>query len=217
MQSEPRGSLEFTVGAAGPGVHYAISGLQPDSSHPVSIFDRDCGRPGGVPVGTIRADPAGAASGDMLLPAALTAPPGLAIGVGPDASPVDPSLACAHLEPGRSAALTPGPGFDRVRATARLSYDLPSRVLTVRVHVTGLEPGSHHPSHIHTGQCESEGPIRETLNAVDADSHGNADAVTTVPQSDGIKFNAWYIAVHAGPGLGSQSQYALLACGDVVR
>ena len=195
-----------------------IVGLQPDSRHPVWVGPPGCTLDGKVLTSTEAADATGRASFSLVPPGgpAQGGSHGVVVSVGPGTTePAEAApLACADVS-GGAAALRPAPAFSRARVAVDMRYDRATRVLTVHVRASGLEPGTRHPNHIHTGQCELEGPVRETLHTLVADAQGNADVTTPIPQSDGIMVGAWYVAVHNGPHLESQAQYALLACGDV--
>jgi hypothetical protein len=212
-----------TVTAAGtpgaPTAHFDITGLQPDSVHSGRVDVTACGDKQVVPYPPgpvdIRADARGHATGDVPRVSVpfplffhLDVVPG---GTAPFAAQ---ELGCAVVRspPVPLEVLDP---YNRAGGEARLRYDRATRVLEVTVVVDGLAPRSHHPNHIHTGQCEMEGPVRDVLQPIDADATGRATVITRIPESDGIRRGVWYIAVHNGPQLGSQDQYAVLACGNV--
>ena len=225
MHTMPAGTVGVEPGTpAGVAERIAVTGLQPDSDHPVFAGSLGCTSDNKRVYGTLKADANGSATGVVVVPPSIGtegAPGGgigLVIAVGPGSQePAEAApLACADADSNHPAQFTPAPAFSRARISVDMSYERAARILTVHVRATGLEPGTRHPNHIHTGQCESEGPVREVLHTLVADAQGNADVVTPIPQSDGIKAGAWYVAVHTGPRLESQAQYALLACGDVV-
>jgi hypothetical protein len=228
MHPAPTGTLAITHGeGGGTAIHFEVTGVQPGSVHPVRVGARGCDPEGKTTVAVVTADETGSISADVSLDPGTGQGPdpfatgalGVELAVGPgDRDPVEAaSLACADVGPGRIPRLAPAPAFSATQVSVQMSYDRAARILTVHVKAAGLEPGTRHPNHVHTGQCDSEGPVREVLTTLVADARGVAEATTSIPQSDGIKPGAWYVAVHRGPGLDSQSQYALLACGDVVR
>lgn len=57
-----------------------------------------------------------------------------------------------------------------VRGSATLDIDDSSAV--VEVAVTGLEPGTAYPAHVHEGDCVAGGPIRLPLGRLTADEEG---------------------------------------------
>lgn len=100
--------------------------------------------------------------------------------------------------------------------SATLKWFPESKNLLVTVKLTGLDPNSTHPAHIHAGDCDDNGPIIYMLNNVVADSAGNAKVTTTISNvQDGIPSSAWSINVHNGPGLTPAAQFIPIACGNV--
>jgi len=98
--------------------------------------------------------------------------------------------------------------------TTALSWNPQSKALIVTLHLTGLQPGSTHASHIHVGTCSSIGEILYPLKNVIADTAGNATTVTTINNiTGGIPATGWAVAVHQGP----TAQTGDLLCGDVVN
>jgi Cu/Zn superoxide dismutase len=75
---------------------------------------------------------------------------------------------------------------------------------TLEVKMSGLQPHSYHPAHIHAGaSCESNGAIAIALQTVVAggSGNGNADVTTTIPQAYAVPSSGWYVNVHQGPDL----------------
>jgi hypothetical protein len=226
MGHQPLGTVELLTDPDGTSLRYAVHGLQPSSVHPLEVGQAGCGSPP-MPVGLLRADAAGTATGDLRV--ALPGRPGaldgsllswgISVAVGPGSqAPAELSpLACAAVTGGARTELAPAAAYAATAATVHISYDRATRVMTVRVRASGLEPGTRHPNHLHVGQCLNEGPVREVLNVLVADATGKAEATTEIPQSDGIKYGERYVAIHHGPGLDDQGQYALLTCGDVLN
>lgn len=97
---------------------------------------------------------------------------------------------------------------------ADLEWNRQDQVLTVILHLHGLEPGSIHAAHIHVGTCSMKGGILYPLNQVVADASGNATVMTTLDQiTGGIPATGWAIRVHRGP----TAQTSPLLCGTVVN
>lgn len=110
-------------------------------------------------------------------------------------------------------ALTASEGFDvmgeaRVRALAggRTQAD---------VEISGAEPSAQHPWHIHSGKCDTNGPIVGSAAAystltVNADGEATGSATIDValePDSD------YYINIHKSP---SETE-TIVACGPITR
>jgi len=98
--------------------------------------------------------------------------------------------------------------------TAALNWNPQSKMLTVTLHLRGLQPGSNHAAHIHAGTCSSKGQILYPLKNVVADAAGNATSVTTINNmAGGIPATGWNVTVHQGP----TAQTGDLFCGNVVN
>ena len=101
---------------------------------------------------------------------------------------------------------------------ARLRWNAQTTVLTVTIRLNGLQAMTHHPAHVHTGACPSDGSIIYALNDVVADAAGNGSSVTTIPNvKGGIPAAGWHINVHSGPTLNTPAQALPITCGDVLN
>jgi hypothetical protein len=82
-------------------------------------------------------------------------------------------------------------------------------VTEVMVRLTGLEPGSTHPGHIHQGTCDAIGSVAAPLMDITADNSGAGTMNTTVPLSmDSILASPHLISYHGDGG-------APIACGEI--
>ncbi|HLG61430.1 MAG TPA: CHRD domain-containing protein [Ktedonosporobacter sp.] len=98
--------------------------------------------------------------------------------------------------------------------TAALSWNSQNKMLTVTLHLSGLQPGSNHAAHIHAGTCSSIGKILYPLKNVVADAAGNSTSITTINNiAGGIPATGWNVAVHQGPTV----QTGELFCGNIVN
>ena len=97
---------------------------------------------------------------------------------------------------------------------AYLKWNPQSKALTATLHLNGLQPGSNHAAHIHTGTCSSMGRILYPFKNVVADTVGNVVSTTTIPNViGGIPATGWNVTVHKGP----TPQTGDLLCGNVVN
>jgi len=102
------------------------------------------------------------------------------------------------------------------KGSAELTWNAVSKILTVKLSLTGLAPHSIHPSHIHSGSCSIPGRLIYPLQYVVADATGNATVTSTVPNIvDGIPATGWMIYVHNGPYVTSDDQSLPITCGDI--
>jgi len=54
------------------------------------------------------------------------------------------------------------------------------------------------------------------LQNVVADEHGAATVTSTIPNvMQGIPASGWFVNVHRGPGLSTQTEFDPIACGNV--
>ena len=81
-----------------------------------------------------------------------------------------------------------------VTGTATIEDDA-GATSTVTVTLEGLEAGSQHAGHVHTGSCANQGAIVAGLDPITADGEGNGSAETAeVP--DDLLGSAYYIQYH---------------------
>ena len=98
--------------------------------------------------------------------------------------------------------------------TANVRWNPQSKVLIAILRLSGLQPGSNHAAHIHTGNCSSMGKILYPFKNVVANASGNGTSVTTIKNvTGGIPAMGWNIIVHSGP----TAQASDLLCGNVVN
>ncbi|MDB5084180.1 MAG: hypothetical protein JWN30_1066 [Bacilli bacterium] len=102
-----------------------------------------------------------------------------------------------------------------IKGTATLVLNPSTNVLTVTEKVSGLDPNSSHPEHIHSGTPANPGTIVYPLNTVIADSQGNATVTTVINDVTQIPASGWIINIHLGPNL-TGDQAKQIAAGSVV-
>lgn len=93
---------------------------------------------------------------------------------------------------------------------------LSGHTLTVDLEVTGLAPKSQHMVHIHSGTCAKQGSVVYPLTTLTADASGKATSKTTIDNVTTIPSTGWYVNVHDGTDLSTQTGFDPIACGDVV-
>jgi peptidoglycan hydrolase-like protein with peptidoglycan-binding domain len=88
------------------------------------------------------------------------------------------------------------------RGEAVLHFSGP-QTLQLSVTLSGLVPGSRHPSHLHDGTCQGlpEGPVAHALADLVANAQGVATATSTFTGVTAIPTSGWYVDVHLGPTL----------------
>jgi Cu/Zn superoxide dismutase len=99
------------------------------------------------------------------------------------------------------------------QGTAHLS--LSGHTLTVQLTVTGLAPKTQHMVHIHSGKCASQGSVVYPLTTLSADASGKATSTTTIQNVTSIPATGWYVNVHNGTDLSTQTGFDPITCGDV--
>jgi ABC-type glycerol-3-phosphate transport system substrate-binding protein len=122
-------------------------------------------------------------------------------------------------------ATTPSPaalvfklnGVGTVKASGTITVTTTPTSLTVELKITGLQGGSIHVSHIHIGGCAARGSIKYALNPVIADDQGTADTKSTVKASYPPKSGSWYVVVHVGPDMATNTNSRYLLCGNLFK
>jgi hypothetical protein len=100
---------------------------------------------------------------------------------------------------------------------ADLSWDPSTKVLTVKITLTGLAPNSAHSSHIHAGTCATSGTAIKPLPNLMADAKGGVTKTVTFDNvATGIPASGWFINVHNGSG-GDVYNTMDIACADIAN
>ena len=97
---------------------------------------------------------------------------------------------------------------------ATITYNDETKVMSVEVKATGLEPDSEHMQHIHSGTCEEFGDIIYPLDNLKADGNGEASSTNTF--QDVEKFDAanMILNIHHGPDMEGDNPKQI-SCGIV--
>ncbi|GCE32132.1 hypothetical protein KDA_76160 [Dictyobacter alpinus] len=216
-----------------------VSGLAPNSPHPLHIHLGVCDDPGTMlyMLPNLQANASGQASINAIIKGVAHLPKsGWLINVhnGPTMAAQDNqniAIACAtltmkeattkaplkeHVELGGTTAAN-----ESVSGTANFSVDTTS-TLSVSVKVHGLEPGSHHAVHVHAGNCNRQGKMLYPLIDLVADANGDANSSATFSGVDAIPASGWYVNVHFAKLITDQKGQIIsqvfnpIACGNVV-
>ncbi|MHB8512253.1 MAG: CHRD domain-containing protein [Actinomycetota bacterium] len=207
-----------------------LTGLAPNSTHPMHIHAGSCEQQGGVihPLPNLVANGTGVAifNDKLTLKTAVPAK-GWYVNVhtGPtivNAQQFRP-IACVDLAPlparsgtqefSKAFSALPGLG-NNASGSAKITYSTTSKTLTVVLTLKGLDPNSLHASHIHSGSCAAQGKVVYPLKNVKADSKGNATVTTTLQNVD-APTGPLYVNVHNTTNLATQIGFTPVACGDV--
>lgn len=214
-------------------VKTTFTGLAPNSKHPASINSGSCTNPGSSvhALNTITADAHGNATTTTTIPNISGGVPasGWSINVynGPGMSPAPQaaSIACTDISNAHTSTTStqtvnanlssapPSSIGQNANGTAQLS--LSGTTLTVTTTLSGLAPNSSHDEHIHSGSCAMQGNVVHSLNTIKADSKGNATTTTTIKNVAVIPSSGWYINIHNGTDMNSQTSFDPIACGDI--
>ncbi len=241
LKPQPSGTANLTWDPATGNtltVDLALAGMAPadpaaykSSPYPAALVGGTCQQPGNVvhQLAELTPDQNGAAASTTTIPGVADGIPAKGWNIvihAPGATAAKPGkpLACAPvLNPNASttakqsvktrffegAPMHNGPG-----AFGKAQLTLTGTTLTVTVSLVGLAPGSKHEAHIHSGSCEKQGPVVHPLNVITADSSGHANVKTTIEGVQAIPPD-WYINVHSGTDLKTQTGFQPVACGDV--
>jgi CHRD domain len=213
-------------------VKISLVGLAPNSTHPAHIHSGSCAKQGAIvyPLTNVVADSHGVGSSTTVIKDVKTLQPTgwyLQVHNGPGMMISDQSvpIVCSDLTFSNTSPtstlsmqvpLTAAPASspsESASGTAKLS--LSGGTLTVDLMLTGLQPGTSHAAHIHTGSCESQGAVVYPLNNVVANSSGNYTGTTTIKNVSSIPGSGWYVNVHYSTNLSTQTGFNPIACGNV--
>jgi hypothetical protein len=81
----------------------------------------------------------------------------------------------------------------------------------VSVTLSGLEPNSTHPGHIHEGTCSAPGSVVAPLGEITADATGSGTMTTSVPVATATVTAGNHIVQYHGEGM------APIACAEIVH
>ena len=214
-------------------VKLSLVGLAPSSTHPAHVHSGSCTKQGPVvyTLNNVLADAHGVGSSTTLIQNVKTIPTtGWYVNVqnGPgDTTPEQAaSIVCNDLvfstvSPTKTMSvrvpLTAAPGSnDSEMASGTAQLSLSGSTLTVKLIVSGLQPHSSHAAHIHAGSCQSQGAVIYTLKNVVADASGKSNETTTIKNVKSIPASGWYVNVHYGTDITTQTGFNPIACGNVV-
>lgn len=213
-------------------VQVKLTGLAPHSTHPEHIHQGKCDQNGKILYSLMNlvADAHGVASETtkISVPGGIPAS-GWSINIhnGPGLENNDQSLplVCGNITNQDTSLknnqlsqvmLTSSPGAIDQEARGEAHLSISNQTLTVQLSLTGLFPHSSHAAHIHEGACASQGPVLYTLPVIKADATGKATITATFPNVVTIPATGWYVHVHHGKDLSTQTGFDPIACGNIM-
>jgi hypothetical protein len=135
------------------------------------------------------------------------------------------NLVCADLtsiqgDPGQprssTVQFTQGVG-PSMNASGKATFTLNQTQLTVVLTMHGIEAGATVPAFVIQGTCQNQTNQQVIgLNALTADSSGNATSTTVISNATPTPSTAWYVVVRRGTSTTSSLDLAPIACGPVV-
>lgn len=216
-------------------VTITVTGLQDNTSHPAHIHLGTCATNGPIvfPLSNVQADAGGNAVSTTTIPKIAGGIPATGWFINVHAGPT--------LADGQATPITCGDIVNHQTSTKDFQFvlvtlgntnaanqaasgsaqlTLVNGTLTVKVTMNGLVPGSLHAVHIHLGSCEAQvpGSVLFPLNTLTADANGAAMSTTVINNVSltAIPEHGWYINVHFGTDLSTQTGFDPIACGNVV-
>jgi len=235
LKHAPRGTTAMSWNPANQSLTVKISlvDLAPSSTHPAHIHSGSCTNKGAAVLYTLNnvlADARGVGSSTTVIKNVKTVPASgwnISVRNGPGLTPADQSvpIVCSdltfnHISPASPLSvqvpLDAAPGSDASEtASGTAQLKVSASTLTVKLTLSGLQPGSRHAAHIHAGSCESEGAVIYPLSNVIADASGKSISTTTIKNVSSIPGRGWYVNVHYGTDLATQTGFNPIACGNV--
>jgi hypothetical protein len=215
-------------------IQTTLNTLVPNSPHMMNIRTGNCISTGPIIVTlpNVTADAAGnvnTSSSQMVQPA--TQPSSgwyIEVTNGIGSSTYDTlNLVCANITSVQGGAGQPqtsnvqftqgvGPSMN---ASGNATFTLANNQVTVKLTVSGLEPGSQHAAFVSQGTCQNQSNQRVfQLQPLTGDNSGNASSTTVIGpvQSTPTPSTAWYVIVTRGTTLSSFLDAAPITCGPVV-
>jgi hypothetical protein len=208
LKPMPYGTVTFSRGHGGHlTVRLDMAGLTPGSAHAVQLMRPHSATP--VSFGTLTANRVGEADATLNSTHTGGIPSGTMLvirnGTTSGGVPGEPIAEAAARVPSPAVKITAaevsptGVRYGTPQGTATITYNPDARTLTVVVNASGLTPGAH-AAHIHTGSCQSQGPVKYMLMDYLANAHGKivnesrtvSDVKTPIPPS------GWYFNLHEG-------------------
>jgi hypothetical protein len=115
-----------------------------------------------------------------------------------------------------SVQFTQGVG-PSMNASGNATFTLANTQLTVKLTVSGLEPGSQHAAFVSQGTCQNQSAPGSVhgLQPLHGDNSGNASSTTVISPVQSAPSTAWYVIVTRGTNLSSFIDAAPIACGNV--
>jgi CHRD domain len=224
------GDLQWNASTNDLVVTIHLNGLAPNSRHPAHIHLGSCTSNGPILLGLndVVADSAGNAVMVTILHNILYGIPdkkwSINVHNGPGLSTAAQftPLACAditnphHLSSIHTFLGSTNAPNQAAYGSAHLTLNKGNLAIILDVH--GLEPGSTHAAHIHNGSCENQlpGNVAYTLPFVKGDKQGNAHLSILIPHVHSIPAHSWYINIHRGVTLTTQTGFDPILCGNVV-
>jgi Cu/Zn superoxide dismutase len=206
-----------------------LTGLAPKSRHPAHIHQGKCQAGSGAMLFALHdvvADAAGVGTSKTEITKnvnTISVVQGWYINIhnGPNLTPADQfqPIACGDIDSKQKQKIQLGAttAADNQHALGQAELTLQGNVLTVKVSVRGLVPGSAHMEHIHAGSCENQipGKVLYMLQNLVADQNGSAQASTRIPNVKQIPAKGWYINVHRTTVLTDQTGFDPIDCGNI--
>jgi hypothetical protein len=210
-----------------------VSGLQANTVHPAHIHTGNCLSDGAIiyPLTNVVANAAGNAVSRTVISGVKGGIPAtgwyINVHVGPTISTPAQGAAvtCGNIANSNTSVaaaqsvtttlgVTPSPNQNAYGLTF---LALKGSTLTVYTTVYHLVPGSSHAAHIHLGSCEYQTPgsVLYPLTTLTANDRGVARSVTTINGVGAIPAAGWYVNIHGGTDLSTQTGFDPIACGNV--
>lgn len=101
------------------------------------------------------------------------------------------------------------------KGEATITYNQETKVMSVEVQVTGLEPDSEYMQHIHQGNCAEYGDIIHSLDNLKANGDGEASTTNTFQDVEQFDVSNMVLNIHQGPDMVGDNANQM-SCGIVI-
>ena len=150
----------------------------------------------------------------------------LLVGCGSNSTPSASTSSATSVGSGTSSTAANGPAQvivplgNEPSGTVTLTWDPQTKLVTAKMAMVGLTPGSTHAMHIHQGSCDKQGDVLVPFLDVTADQTGRIDgsAVSAQPSEQGLAAGT-LLNIHLAPademGKPGSQTYMPISCADI--
>jgi CHRD domain len=223
LEHTPNGFAALTWQAGQLRVVLTLTGLAPGSLHPLRVQAGTCQHEGALLLALpqVAANAQGQAALSVSVPAGSPVPKRAIVAVdngpGRTTAAQAQTIACGPIQmhDGQAFVVLGSASAVNQAVAGVAQLALVGTTLTIRLRLSGLQPGSQHAAHIHAGSCSQTGAVLLPFPLLHADDQGQIARVLTFAHIRAIPTSGWALNVHLGATLPTQTLFDPIACGNV--